>query len=143
MLPRPSHVLFAITAALLVNPLVNAALSQDSTDAGATTLTAIYSDGQAKKGEKTFAKHCAACHETFFFTGARFDDVWAGHSAFDLWDRIQSSMPQDKPGSLSKQQYSEVVAYILRLNGYPPGKEALPTEPEALKNVMIDAKRSP
>jgi mono/diheme cytochrome c family protein len=120
-----------------------AARAQDSTQADTTTPAAIYSDGQAKKGEKTFAKHCAACHERFFFTGARFDDAWVGHPAFDLFDRIQSSMPQDKPGSLSKQQYAEVVAYILKLNGYPPGKEALPSEPDALKTVMINPKPKP
>jgi mono/diheme cytochrome c family protein len=140
MMIRPFGPPLLTLAAALLASLALPAHAQDSTHADSTPPAPIYSDGQAKKGEKTYAKHCSACHELFYFTGSRFEETWAGHPAFDLFDRIQSSMPQDRPGSLSKQQYAEVVAYILKLNGYPPGREALPSEPEALKVVMIGTK---
>lgn len=139
MSPHHARALLVALTSVLVTPIRTTARAQDSTSSAAPTQ-AIYSDGQAEKGKKTFGKSCAACHETFFFTGIRFEDAWVGHPVFELWDRIQSTMPQDKPGSLSKQQYADVVAYILKLNGYPAGKDALPGDPEALKMIVIEAR---
>jgi len=34
-------------------------------------------------------------------------------------------MPQDRPGSLTPQQYIDVLAYILQLNGIQPGSQEL------------------
>ena len=47
-------------------------------------------------------------------------------------------MPVDAPGSLTNQQYVDVVAYMLQLNGHPAGKSALAPDPAALRKVRID-----
>ena len=134
-----------VPLALASIPFISAAAqSQDSASTDSTApLRAIYSEGQANKGAKTFAKSCEGCHAPFFFTGSRFDEAWAGRAVFELWDRIRSTMPGDNPGGLSPSQYTEVVAYILRLNGYPAGKDVLPTDAEALKAVIIDQRSRP
>jgi hypothetical protein len=52
---------------------------------------------------------------------------------------MSTTMPEDNPGSLKPQQYADVVAYFLKLNGYPAGKTEL-TGPEALKTIKLDKK---
>jgi hypothetical protein len=44
-------------------------------------------------------------------------------------------MPRDDPGSLTAEEYAAVVAYMLRLNGRPPGERELPADAEALARM--------
>ena len=45
---------------------------------------------------------------------------------------------QDRPGSLKRQQYVDVLAYIFELNGVPPGEEEMPTRKRALEAILIE-----
>ena len=47
-------------------------------------------------------------------------------------------MPEDNPGSLERQQYIDVVAYIFSLNAYPAGANDLPGDDDGLKKIKID-----
>ena len=58
---------------------------------------------------------------------------WAGASVAALYDDIYSLMPEDQPGSLPPQQYADVIAYILQLNGLPPGDVELATARDVLE----------
>ena len=49
-------------------------------------------------------------------------------------------MPDDNPGGLSVQQYTDVVAYIFKINGMPAGTDSLSSDPEALRQIRIEAK---
>ena len=62
-----------------------------------------------------------------------------GRAVGDLFGRIRISMPQDKPGSLGRQQAAEVVAYILSFNKAPAGPTELPADADALKTITIKA----
>jgi hypothetical protein len=44
-------------------------------------------------------------------------------------------MPQDRPGSLSAEEYAAIVAYLLQLNGRAAGDRELPAD-EALLGRM-------
>ena len=46
-------------------------------------------------------------------------------------------MPEDAPGSLPPQQYVDIVAYILRMNGFEPGSTELPADAEVLKELSL------
>jgi hypothetical protein len=46
-------------------------------------------------------------------------------------------MPQDKPGSLSRQQTTDIVAYVLGFNKAPAGQTDLPSDAELLKAIKI------
>jgi hypothetical protein len=48
-------------------------------------------------------------------------------------------MPQDNPGSLSRQQYTDVLAYMLSYNKFPIGKTELARETEVLKQIRYEA----
>ena len=58
----------------------------------------------------------------------------------DLWERIRTLMPSDRPGSLSSQSYRDVVAFILQSNKLPPGEKELDADPEALREILITMK---
>jgi hypothetical protein len=50
-------------------------------------------------------------------------------------------MPQDKPGSLGRQQAADLVAYMLSVNKAPAGQTELPGDADLLKAIAIAAAR--
>ena len=106
----------------------------------------VYSDAQAARGENVYQQYCAVCHGASLqgnpaapLTGPAFRARWEDgkHTLDDLFFIVRSLMPNNAPGSLSKAQYADVVAYILKVNGYPAGDaELIPTAP-AMKRVTL------
>lgn len=46
-------------------------------------------------------------------------------NVYRLFTIIAADEPQNNPGSLTGEQYADVVAFILQRNGYPAGKNEL------------------
>ncbi|PYS19178.1 MAG: hypothetical protein DMG17_03565 [Acidobacteria bacterium] len=118
-------------------------------DTQRTVWDGVYNDTQARRGEAVFLEACSNCHGrslegadmTPALTGGAFMANWDGLTVGDLFDRIRISMPADRPGSLSRQEDADVVAYILRFNEFPSGKEELPREVQILKQILFKASR--
>ena len=53
----------------------------------------------------------------------------------DLSDRIRTTLPLDKPGTLSRQQAGDVLAYMLSLSKIPAGTTPLPADALALGQI--------
>jgi mono/diheme cytochrome c family protein len=102
-----------------------------------------YTAAQADRGEKVYAKICIECHEPFEFAGSLFDKEWLGKTAFDFFDLVKTTMPDDKPGTLKREDVVDVLAYILKLNQYPTGQDELPNDDEKLKVIQLDARPAP
>ena len=102
----------------------------------------VYTAAQADRGAAVFKTTCTACHETEKFTGAEFLTGWTGKPIHELYDTISTTMPEDNPGSLKPQQYIDVIAYFLKLNGYPVGTTELPATAAELKAIKFDKKAS-
>ena len=50
-------------------------------------------------------------------------------------------MPSNAPGTLTPEQYADVMAFVLSVNKYPAGQTELPTTSAALKSVkMVEPK---
>jgi hypothetical protein len=47
-------------------------------------------------------------------------------------------MPKIDPGSLQPNEYAQVLAYMLKLNGLPAGQKELPADVAVLKSIRID-----
>jgi len=109
----------------------------------------IYSNEQAALGETVYAQACASCHreklegrgQTPPLAGGDFLSNWKGMTVGDLLDKMQVSMPADKPGSLSREQNAAILAYILKVNEFPAGSKDLPSI-SALRNVRFEEKPS-
>jgi mono/diheme cytochrome c family protein len=112
-----------------------------------TINDAVYTIEQTARGEPLYQQQCAACHGQALagveaapaLAGPAFFGSWNEAPLGDLFERIRISMPQDKPGSLSRQQTSDIVAYILSFNKAPAGKIDLPGDTELLKAIKIVA----
>jgi mono/diheme cytochrome c family protein len=111
-----------------------------------STLDGVYTNDQADRGQAAYRASCGQCHggtleggeEAPPLAGTGFISNWKGLTMGDLFDRIRKSMPDDKPGSLSPQQYSDTLAFLLRANGFPAGTVELDTDSARLKQVRID-----
>jgi quinoprotein glucose dehydrogenase len=107
----------------------------------------VFSADQAKRGQVRYRELCASCHGDTLeggesappLAGGEFLSNWNTLSVGDLFDRTRSTMPQSKPGSLSREANAEIMAYLLSANQFPAGKEALPQSSEVLKEIRIEA----
>jgi mono/diheme cytochrome c family protein len=108
--------------------------------AARSTKDGVYSEAQAARGETVYKASCLECHVPADYTDEAFKSKFVGGSAFDMYDLIKSSMPQNNPGSLSNTQYADVVAYLFKLNGLPTGKDDLPVAADSLKAIKVEAK---
>ena len=104
-----------------------------------SVVDGVFSARQARRGERQFVQLCEQCHRTRDFTSAQFLDRWTDQTVGDLLQLIQDTMPPDNPGALEAEQYADVLAYLLGLNGYPAGEEELPIDPQAVMDVRIEA----
>ena len=57
----------------------------------------------------------------------------------DMFERLRISMPQNDPGSLTRQQYVDILAFMLRSGTFPEGKTELPRETERLRLITFEA----
>jgi S-disulfanyl-L-cysteine oxidoreductase SoxD len=109
----------------------------------------VYTAEQAKRGEALYANNCASCHGSALgggessppLTGGEFFANWNGLTLGDLFDRIRVSMPADRPGKLSREQNADVLAFMLSVNQFPPGKTELEHQSEVLKQIRFETER--
>lgn len=106
----------------------------------------VYTDTQAVRGEALFQQHCAACHgarlegnPAVALTGPAFRARWedGSHTLDDLYYIIRTLMPNTAPGSLTKPEYADIVAYILKVNAYPAGESELVPKAAIMKAVVL------
>jgi mono/diheme cytochrome c family protein len=109
----------------------------------------IYTEAQATRGQAVYSDQCASCHGLALnggesappLTGGEFLSNWNGLTVGDLFDRIRTSMPADRPGSLTRQKAADVLAHILSVNQFPAGKTELDTRSEYLKQISLEAQK--
>ena len=108
-----------------------------------------YTSKQATRGATTYSEECARCHGVNLLggdnspelAGDSFLEGWNGRSVGDLFELSRLKMPIDDPGSLSREQYSDVVAFILSVNKFPAGQKDLETDGAPLKQIRIEKTR--
>lgn len=97
-----------------------------------SVLDGVYSEAQAARGALAYTKTCAECHDLSFdgtpIDGEGFIDNWREFPLETLYDFISTNMPEDSPGTLSKDSYRDILAYILHRNSYPVGRGDLTDE---------------
>lgn len=116
---------------------------------GRSVWEGIYSPEQAARGEVQYNQRCAACHggglngtgEAPGLTGGEFVSHYDQLTVADLFERVRTTMPQNDPGTLSRDEYADVVAFLLKSNGFPEGKAALDKRTEVMANIGIQAQK--
>jgi mono/diheme cytochrome c family protein len=124
-----------------------AALALVRGQAPASVRDGIYSVEQARRGESLYREQCASCHGEKLegrgqappLTGDEFVMDWNGMTIGDLFEKMQTSMPADQPGHLSREQNAMLLAYILSSNKFPSGGADLPTDAERLRLIRFES----
>jgi cytochrome c5 len=103
-----------------------------------STMTGVYSAEQATRGEATYMSICVSCHPAGTYTAPNFKTTWNGRPLSELYDLVKDKMPKNDPGSLTPGEYIQSVAYLLKINGVPAGKNDLPADSDQLKKIRIE-----
>jgi cytochrome c5 len=95
-----------------------------------TVEQGVYTTAQANRGQRVYETVCTACHKepggnAVVIAGERFARSFAGATLENFFNTIKTSMPRNAPGSLTDAEYTDVVAHMLRLNGYADGMNEL------------------
>jgi mono/diheme cytochrome c family protein len=108
----------------------------------------VYTTVQADRGEREFGRSCEHCHgkelegdggrEVPALVGDAFLGKWRGRPVKELYELLRQSMPADNRGKLSARSYTELVAFLLKTNGFPDGATDLPAV-DALDGLVIGA----
>jgi len=113
----------------------------------ASVWSGVYTPEQAERGKAAYQKECASCHGAALdgsgpappLAGAEFKSNWDGQTADDLFEKMQSSMPADQPGRLSREQNAVILAFLFSSNGFPAGQKELPTDAAVLQKIRFEA----
>ena len=120
-----------------------------SAEDGKSQWDGVYTVEQARRGEQLYDKKCSSCHGTDLtgglhapaLVGSAFTPNWDKMSLNELFERMRTSMPEDDPGSLSRRQTADILAFMLEKGQYPAGTAELPTEAEILQTYKFFALR--
>ena len=110
-----------------------------------TVLDGVFTAAQARRGRQVYTENCESCHGPELeggelapsIAGSNFIVFWTELPVGSLFERIRVSMPEDGPGRLTDEEYTDVVAYLLDANDYPAGEQELPADKMALDMIMI------
>jgi cytochrome c len=106
----------------------------------------VYTAAQSERGAGMYKRACASCHGDLLtggesapaLVGGAFLADWNGLTVGDLFERIRITMPQDRPGSLSRQENADILAFMLSANKFPEGKTELQQKTELLKDIRFE-----
>ena len=108
----------------------------------------VYSREQASRGQTAYNSKCARCHGDALLGGEDspplvdkdFLERWNGKSVGSLVELTRGTMPSDGPGKVSRQQCTDIIAYLLGANGFPAGKSDLESDAAALNEIVFQSK---
>ena len=125
--------------ALLGVTIAGVAAQQAEPDRKTVTKTPAFTTAQAARGQQAYAANCAGCHLPTLegsanptanvrgapLVGSRFMQDFGETRVSALFNKMKRDMPSGKPGSLTDQQYLDLVSYVLQQNKYPAGEAEL------------------
>ncbi len=116
-----------------------------------------YTQPQAQRGEAQYREQCAVCHGDALegdaqterakqlnrvlppLSGDVFKGNWNGRPLSDLFDHVIKTMPRDEPGTMTRPHTADIIAYMLKFNGFPAGKAELPADPSLLTDTLFES----
>ena len=117
----------------------------------------IYSEQQASRGQTYYedaASHCSVCHKVDLagaalsqgvggigggpaLKGDAFNAKWERRTVDALFSYVRDRMPRGEVTFIPDEKKIDIVAYMLKANGYPAGPNELTIDSAALKNISI------
>ncbi len=117
----------------------------------ASVWEGIFTEAQAKRGQAVYSGACGMCHgrrlngapddadmrSTPPLARAKFLRDWEGRSLATLFEYTRATMPEGNPGSLTDEEYVDVISYMLSVSRIPVGNDDLRPDPRSLARTVI------
>jgi S-disulfanyl-L-cysteine oxidoreductase SoxD len=139
MRPLPSCVPYTVVA-------LAAALCASVTTPAAAQSGPSFTADQVERGRTSYNQNCQECHGSTLdngefggppLKGIYFNNHWGAGSVADLTGYAKALMPPDRPGWLTDQTYTDVIAYLLSNNGFAPDGKELPSDLTAQQKMSL------
>lgn len=111
-----------------------------------TVADGVYSEAQAERGAAAYDGACGNCHRADLGGASgpalkeqRFNQTYAGKDLKTLFTKVATTMPRGAPGSLGESAYLDIVAHLLKENGFAAGSHDLTVD--GLDGVRVMASR--
>ncbi len=109
----------------------------------------VFTVAQARRGQELYKKACSYCHMEELsgggpqdslvvspaLAGKYFREYWRGRPLEHLLTKIVTTMPKYSPGTLSRQEAVDLLAFILWESNYPGGETEIPAEGDELETI--------
>ena len=109
---------------------------------GKTVADGVFTDAQAIRGAAAYDATCSGCHRVDLtgnngppLRGQRFASQFAGKDLKTLFTKIATTMPRNAAGSLTENVDLDIVAHLLKENGFPAGSVELASN--ALEGIRV------
>lgn len=107
--------------------------------------TISFSQAQVDSGKALYKETCQLCHGSNMINGqfgtplrgSFFQDKWKGKSVGELLAFVYEKMPPDKLMSLTTEEYTGAVAYILSRNDLAISETAMGNDKQALNKLAL------
>jgi len=140
--------LASIVALLVISGGALVADALQAQESGARTVAdGVYTDAQAARGAAAYDASCGGCHRPDLggasgpsLKAQRFTRDFGGKDLKALFTKIATTMPRNAPASLGEDAYLDIVAHVLKENGFPTGSQELTAA--ALDGVRVLAGRA-
>jgi mono/diheme cytochrome c family protein len=111
----------------------------------ASTWDSVYTDSQTVRGDSLYKAVCIKCHGPDLMgtpdgnplNGDDFKASWDGLGLDQIYDKILNEMPPDNPKTIPRNLVPDVMAFILKQNGFPAGPKVLPDSSALLKGIKF------
>jgi mono/diheme cytochrome c family protein len=105
----------------------------------------MFSSAQVEEGQTLYQETCQICHGNRLsngqfgtpLRGSFFRNNWKGKTLGELVQQTMEKMPPDKVGSLTAEQATNVLSFILSRNDLEPGETAMSTDMATLNAVAL------
>ncbi len=113
-----------------------------------TVWTGVYTTAQALRGRELYKTSCGHCHRDDLTGGGSeegappligpiFTVRWRDEPLSEMFLTIGTTMPKNKPDSLTPQTVADIMSFLLEMNERPAGTSELPATLDGLKQILM------
>jgi mono/diheme cytochrome c family protein len=104
----------------------------------ASVWDGVFTEAQATRGRAAYPGSCGTCHGRRLNGAPDDPDMLSTPPLATLFEYTRATMPESNPGSLTDEEYVDIIAYMLSVSGMPPGADGLHPDPQSLAQIVIE-----